>query len=197
MANNTVANNMEVLITPLRNTKAITEINSTEIKTMDTKTTDITKTMDTTRIMDITRTATMLDTDTSVLTDTVVNVMISIELVFYLFVYNSMSVDIILGYPGGYGYYGRPQGVLGVVGNVLDGLLGLREGEKKPASVDGGDTSSAPVVAASEAVDPSAIVPVADSAPQTSVVDAQLPEPAVPESQGPASPSGGEEVIFQ
>jgi hypothetical protein len=106
-----------------------------------------------------------------------------------------MSVDIILGYPGGYGYYGRPQGVLGVVGNVLDGLLGLREGEKKPASVDGGDTSSAPVVAASEAVDPSAIVPVADSAPQTSVVDAQLPQPA--EAQGPTSSSGGEEVIFQ
>ena len=89
----------------------------------------------------------------------------------------------MIGYPGGYGYYGRPQGILGAVGNVLDGLLGLREGEKKPAVGD----SSAP---AAEAVDPSAVVPEADSVPQ--VAAANVP---VPESEGISSP--GEEVIFQ
>jgi hypothetical protein len=99
-----------------------------------------------------------------------------------------------LGYPGGYGYYGRPQGILGTVGNVLDGLLGLREGEKKPA-IDG-DASSSPVDAV-QAVDPnSAVVPDADSAPQISAADAKLPENA-PESVGAVSSSGGEEVIFQ
>lgn len=86
---------------------------------------------------------------------------------------------------------------MGAVGNVLDGLLGLREGEKKPAAVDG-EASSAPVVAAGD-VDPSAVVPVADSAPQiTSLVDAQLPQP-VPQSEGAgvSSSGAGEEVIFQ
>ncbi len=97
----------------------------------------------------------------------------------------------IIGYHGGYGYYGRPQGILGTVGNVLDGLLGLREGEKKPAVE--GEASSAPVVAA-QAVDPTAVFPEADSAPQIPVEAANLPEPAL-ESQG--VPSAGEEVIFQ
>lgn len=92
----------------------------------------------------------------------------------------------MIGYPGGYGYYGRPQGILGAVGNVLDGLLGLREGEKKPA-VDG-DASAAPVVVAAAA-------PEADSVPQIPVeVDGILPQPAL-QSQG--VPSAGEEVIFQ
>ncbi|KAK4004421.1 hypothetical protein OUZ56_006154 [Daphnia magna] len=70
------------------------------------------------------------------------------------------------GYPGY--YYGRPQGLLGTVGNVLDGLLGLREGEKKQPT-DG-------VVAPADAQPPAAAV---DSAPASEIA------------------SGGDGVVFQ
>lgn len=70
------------------------------------------------------------------------------------------------GYPGY--YYGRPQGILGTVGNVLDGLLGLREGEKKQPT-DG-------VVAPADAQPPAAAV---DSAPASEIA------------------SGGDGVVFQ
>ena len=60
-----------------------------------------------------------------------------------------------LGYPGGYGYYGRP-GLLGTVGNVLDGLLGFRE---KPA---GSDVNAAAPSAEIVPIE-SAAVPAAES----------------------------------
>lgn len=69
----TVANNTEVIITAVRNTKPITQINSTDTRITDTKTTD-TKTM-AIKTMAITRTA-IMDTDTSVLMDTAMVVML-------------------------------------------------------------------------------------------------------------------------
>ncbi|XP_057371880.1 uncharacterized protein LOC130692813 [Daphnia carinata] len=73
------------------------------------------------------------------------------------------------GYNGYPGYYGRPQGILGTVGNVLDGLLGLREGEKKQTA-DG-------------------VVAPADAQPEAAaVID------SAPTSQ---TASGGDGVIFQ
>lgn len=180
--NSTAVNSTAVIITAVSDTKAITQVNSTDTKIMDI------------RIMGTTLTAITDMGHTIVPTDTVVISFLYVNCFVILYVISSIYTFKIkmIGYPGGNGYYGRPQGILGTVGNVLDGLLGLREGEKKPA-VDG-DASAAPVVvAAAEAVDP--VIPEADSVPQIPVkVDGILPEPALV-SEG--VPSTGEEVIFQ
>ncbi len=186
--NSTAVNSTAVIITAVSDTKAITQVNSTDTKIMDTKIMDI-------RIMGTTLTAITDMGHTIVPTDTVVISFLYVNCFVILYVISSIYTFKIkmIGYPGGNGYYGRPQGILGTVGNVLDGLLGMREGEKKPA-VDG-DASAAPVVvaAAPEAVDP--VFPEADSVPQIPVkVDGILPEPALV-SEG--VPSAGEEVIFQ
>lgn len=149
---------MEVTITATNSMKAITQVNSTDIL-MVIKTMDIT--------------LTLISLTTAMIITTVLMDMVTVVTLDYL--RNQLTwcwkCDLRLGYPGYGGYYGRPQGILGTVGTVLDGLLGLREGEKKQTT-DG--------VVASAVDEPPAVV-ITDSAPAAQI----------------ASSPDGDGVIFQ